>query len=216
MQAHNHAGRCTARLGLESLEGRTLLSATLPTPATAASIAVAHPASVQVHHQAAQPTYAHFSYDWHVGPSAVLVGTNNTTLNGKSTGSVDFALVRGGDDASRVGGPRGALPIGFVMTTSSASPDHPDHFHVSFTLRLRLHDASSGKTGELTFKGTVNGTLDWGASHLTVTFLSPTTQKLTLGHHVYTVTLPNTIKPTGPNDVPTPLYAMVQVGAAVK
>jgi hypothetical protein len=221
MQAANRAGRFSARLGLESLEGRMLLSATLPA-APSGGTAVAHPADAfAVNHLAttsaqAQATYAHFSYDWHVGPSAVLVGTNSTTLNGKSTGSVDFALVRRGNDALKMGGQRGALPIGFVMTTSSADPSHPDHFHVSFTVTLKLHDDASGKTGVLTFHGTVDGTLDWMASHLTITFQSPLTQSLTLGHNVYKVTLPSTIKPTGPNDVPTPLYAFVQVSAARK
>jgi hypothetical protein len=97
----SRASQLTARLGLESLEGRTLLSATLPTPAPTVGH-VASTTTLQVHHQAAtQARMVGFSYQWCVGPSAVIVGTNPTTGNGKSTGSVDFALVRGGGDTVR-------------------------------------------------------------------------------------------------------------------
>src|SRR5262249_6200163 len=173
MYAHNTRGGRAARLGLESLEGRIVLSATVPAPAplvgqavTAASEMRIVPLSTTTQAHAA---YATFGYHWGVNPATVVLGTNPTTANHTSTGSVDFALMRDGHKAARVGGPASWVPIGFVMTTSSASAAHPDRFHTSFSVTLRLRDASSGATGQLTFRGTIDGTLTWNASHLTAT-----------------------------------------------
>jgi hypothetical protein len=205
----NCAGRFRARLGLESLEGRMLLSSTtLPSPSPAPAIGSHTSQQTQVQ---ATSQSANYSFSWAVGPTSVLVGTNPTTGNGRSTGSVDFALVRNATQSSKLGAPASSLPIGFLVTTSSAEHAHPDVFHASFTLQLQLRDASSGATGVLTFKGTINGTLTWDHSALTATFQSPLTQKLTLGNHVYTVTLPSSLHANGPWDVPTPIYAQVQV-----
>jgi hypothetical protein len=222
MPLRTDAGRSPVRLGLESLESRTLLSTGLPLPTLEAARAALHrsgPAPIQIHYTTPAAHAAHtvphttassasYAYHWSVGPSAVVVGSNGT---GPSTGSVDFALVRRGTNAARLGGPAGTLPFGFLVTTSSASASQPDHFNVSFTLRLMLRDAASGKTGTLTFKGTISGTLNWNVANLKATFLSPTTQKITLGNHVYTVSLPAKLIPNGPNDVPTPKFAHVQI-----
>jgi hypothetical protein len=97
------------------------------------------------------------------------------------------------------------------MTTSSASTSQPDRFHSAFSISLRLRDTATGKWGRVTFKGTIDGTLTADDSHLTLHFHSPLKQSITLGHHVYTVTLPAALHPSGPNDVPTPVYAFVQV-----
>jgi hypothetical protein len=220
MHAHkSRAGHFTARLGLESLEDRALLSATVPAtgPAAAPVVSQSSGPSMQIQHQTtttapqAQAPYVHFSYHYGISPSAVILGTNSATLNGKSTGSVDFALVRGGGAAAHLGGAATALPIGFVMTISSADPNKPDIFHANFSVTLRLQDG--GAKGELHFKGRIDGTLDAFASHLKVTFQSPLTQTITLGKHVYTVTMPSSMNPAGPNDVPSPLYALVKVTA---
>ena len=220
MTLRTDAGRSTVRLGLESLESRTLLSTGLALPTLAAAKAALHytgPAPIDIDYTtpakpaAVQHTTtgnASYTYHWAVGPSAVLVGTNG---NGPSTGSVDFALVRDGSEAAKLGGPAGTLPVGFLVTTSSADASDPDHFNTPFTLHLTLRDAASGKTGQLTFKGKITGTLNWNQANLKATFFSPTTQKITLGNHVYTVSLLATLFPNGPNDVPTPIYAHVQI-----
>jgi hypothetical protein len=218
MYAHNNrAGVRTARLGLESLEGRIVLSATVPAPTPVVGQTASAASEMQVQHlttaSVPQATYARFGYHWGIGPAGTVIqGTNTTTGNGKSTGSVDFALVRDGQMTARVGGPAAYLPVGFVMTTSSASAAHPDHYHANFSVTLRLRDAS-GVMGTVTFKGTINGTLTWGASHLTVTFQTPTTQRVTLGHHVYTVSLPTSINLASPTAPAAMLYAKVQVSA---
>jgi hypothetical protein len=208
---NSRAGRLHARLNLESLEARTLLSATLPTPTPVPVVCQqALASSIQVNHQAtAQAAMVNFSYRWGIGPSAVLTGTNSSTHIGRSTGSVDFALVRTSPDAAPLGGRPTAMPLGFVVTTSSASPARPDHFNTTFTLSLRIRDAS-GVWGQVNFKGTVTGTLTANVSNLTITFKSPS-QQLTLGHHVYSITLPKTIHPNGPADAPSAVYAFVSV-----
>ncbi len=218
MHTHNQrADRFSARLNLEPLEGRTLLSATLPAAVPAA--AVGHQASaaavLRVNHlpvSHAQAALVDFSYRWGVGPSAVLTGTNSSTGNGKSTGSVAFALVRQGFDAVVPGGAAVAVPVGFVVTTSSARSASPDRFNIDFVLRLRIRDAGSGAWGELTFNGTITGTLTATSSHLTATLQAPT-QQLALGKYLYTVTLPKTIHPNGPSSVPTAVYAFVTARA---
>jgi len=212
---NNRAGRFTARLALESLESRTLLSATMPTAAPVAPATTSHAAAsdIQVHHLTSNTTHAatvNFQYDWSVGPSAVMIGTNSTTGNGKSTGSVDFALVRPGSDSTKLGGMPTAVPLGFLVTTGSASDAHPDHFNIKISLKLSLRDSATGKSGELTFNGMLTGTLTANQSSLTITLQTPS-QQLILGNKVYSVTLAKTMHPAGPNDVPSAVYAFVHV-----
>jgi hypothetical protein len=223
---HARTDHTAARLGLEALEGRLLLSATLPAPVAAAAAAQhAAPAPIQIDYSHAAavthpkvthpaPANVRYLFHWGVGPSPFLLGANTNTGNGKSTGSVDFALVRDGTELSRLGGPSGLVPIGLVVTTSSASASRPDRYNTTFTLQLRIKDEGSGAWRVLTFKGTVTGTLTWDHSSLTVKFQGPLTQKVTLGKHVYTVTIPGTVKPPEPGGAPALLYARVQVGAA--
>src|SRR5262249_24841241 len=89
----------------------------------------------------------------------------------------------------------------------------PDTFHTAFTLKLHLKDTNWGKSADLIFQGVINGTLTAFKSNLTATFKSPTTQTVTLGNHVYKVTLPSVLHPTGPWDAPTPVFATVAVTA---
>ncbi len=200
---HTYTGRRSVRLRLESLEGRDLPSTTvLPAP-------VLGPAMVQT---ASLPQTATFSTHWVVGPSAIRQGTNATTYSGKSTGSVALSLYRDTTLTGTVGGTAVSEHVGVFTTTSSASPSHPDVFHTPFTLTLTVRDAATGKTGTLTWYGTINGTLTWSTSWLTVSFQSPLTQKLTLGTNVYTVTLkpPYSYLPA-PGGTPATIDATIQV-----
>jgi hypothetical protein len=208
MHFSTRGGHRFARPGLESLEGRTLLSSA---PLTAASLAD----TIQVRHllPVQHPAKAAFALSWAITPAAVLEGTNSTTGDGKSTGSVDFALARGAAYALEVGGRARSEPAGFVVTTSSANAAHPDVYHTPFTLRVRVRDAASGLAGILYFKGTISGKLTAGHSTLAVSFQSPHARKLTLGSHVYTVTLPAVLHPGAPGATPATLHASVGVTA---
>src|SRR5262249_18298985 len=68
----NRKGGRPARLGLESLEGRIVLSSTLPAPVPAPTT-VSHTAATQMQIQSLPPqtqaTYAHFGYHWGTGPA---------------------------------------------------------------------------------------------------------------------------------------------------
>jgi hypothetical protein len=206
MRAHNISlGRSVARLGLESLESRTLLSATLLPAATptSASALVQQSSGIQIQSLAITNT-ANYSYSWSVGPSAVLTGTN-------STGSVAIALSPAGSSSAPVGGVAAAISLARLSTSSSASDAHPDVYNTTFTLSLKIKDSSSGATGTLAFKATLHGTLSYDRSSLLVTFQNPM-QKLTLGGHVYTVTLPSSaINLAFPGNTPVKISASVQV-----
>ena len=88
-----------------------------------------------------------------------------------------------------------------TLTTFLFAPlpeGRPDRFtNRPYTLTMSLTDAASRASGTLTFAGVFNGTLGATSAHLTTTFTSPATRRLTLGGNVYTVTL-------GPYKAPGP------------
>jgi hypothetical protein len=110
-----------------------------------------------------------------------LLGTNATT-NGSSSGSVVLAILGAyfnlpSQDEARFGGSTG-----------------------NYSLSLTLHDLASGASGSLTFQGNFSGTIVPGVVDLTNTYMGPTTQTLTLGRNLYTVTIGSFVSPdiTGP------------------
>ncbi len=206
MHSNNRRAGRFARLGLESLESRTLLSATMPT--TAALGQQARVSSLQVQ----SLTTVSYSSSWSISPGPLLLGTNSSTGNGKSTGCVMVALYAPSSGSALLGGSTVTLPVGVVSTSTSALPSSPDQYNTPFSLTLTLKDAGTGATGTLTFKGTVTGSLNWTASSLVLNIQNPT-QKLTLGTRVFTVTLPGRVSLPLPGN-PVKLNATVGVSAA--
>jgi hypothetical protein len=156
-----------------------------------------------------------FSYHWSSSP-AVVTGTNPSQVTGSelSSGSVAFALTPAGTASLVLGGDPGLIPGATLTTTGSAPESDPDSFASPFSLTLHLLDAASGASGELTFVGAVNGTLTATTSTLTADFSSPLTRQLTLGQHVYSVSIepPSTaIPPPGLTTPPGSIGARVQV-----
>ena len=87
-----------------------------------------------------------------------------------------------------------------LQTVSSADDNYPDHFtDKSYQLKLTLTDLASHAAGSLTFAGVFNGTISKLTSNLSNTFTGPTTQTLTLGHNIYTVTIDAYTPPAPPN-----------------
>ncbi len=195
------AGRFTARLGLECLEGRVLPSATVPAPTSG----TAQTASVQA--------TAGYTYSWSISPGAVLLGTNSSTGNGKSSGSIMVALYAPGSSSATVGGPAVSVSLGLVTTSSSAVAAKPDVYNTPFSITLKLKDSGSGASGTLTFAGTITGTLSWDRSSLVVAFTSPT-QKVTLGGRLYTISLPGKLGLGTPDSAPVKISASIQVSVA--
>jgi hypothetical protein len=67
-----------------------------------------------------------------------------------------------------------------------------------------LRDDASGASGSLTFRGNLSGSINLlqgvGNAGITNTTLGPTTQSLTLGGNLYTVTIGSFVPPGIPND----------------
>jgi hypothetical protein len=156
-------------------------------------------------------TMAHFTYSLGAHPSAVLTGTNSTTRNHKSTGSVTLAMYRPGTKSATLGGAAVSLPLAVVTSTSSARAAHPDHFNTPFSISLALRDSASGVSRTLYFKGVITGTLTSTTSTLTLKITSPLTEVIKLGSRTYTVTLR-----TGSLHVPAPGKHPALLGATVR
>ena len=146
-----------------------------------------------------------FSYEWSVSPSAVLPG---------GTGTVQIALDPGGPANYVIGAADPTTLLGAKLTTSStATAANPDSFNNPFSVKLTLTDTASGKHGDLMFSGSISGQLTATTSTLTTTFNNPLTQPLTLGSHVYDVTIDPTVLglPHPGADVQALLDALVRV-----
>jgi hypothetical protein len=123
------------------------------------------------------------------------------TTNGTNSGSVVFVTTSTYDNtlgASYFGG-------------SSAN----------YSLSLSLRDLASGVSGSLTFRGNLSGWIDpEGNGHvdLTNTFLGSTTQALTLGRNLYTVTIGSFVNPgvtfSPPGGAPGSISASISVEPA--
>jgi hypothetical protein len=77
-----------------------------------------------------------------------------------------------------------------LRTFSPSDSLHPAHFtDRPFSLVLSVQDWASRARGSLTFSGLLDGTVSFARSHIRVHWTSPTTQRLHLGHHLYTATI---------------------------
>ncbi|MGH7171225.1 MAG: PEP-CTERM sorting domain-containing protein [Gemmataceae bacterium] len=70
----------------------------------------------------------------------------------------------------------------------------------NYSVELKLQDMASGATGYLHFNGNLNANYGVGWGNITNTFLSPTTQSLTLGKEIYTVTIGPFVTPGVPTN----------------
>lgn len=141
-----------------------------------------------------------WSYHWSITPGPVLTS---------GTGSVAMALAQDGSGASKIA-------AATVTTTSSATDAAPDRYNVGYNLTLHLTDNPSKQTGDVTFHGTVAGTVSATSSQLSNTFSDPTTQKVMLGGHLYSVTInPSFLTLAAPGSTTPPqINALVSVSNA--
>jgi hypothetical protein len=124
----------------------------------------------------ARADFVNFSYAWSIQPAPVIPS---------GTGNVTFSL-ESGDSTAQIGGGKAVIP-GASFQTSSLTTTGGDKYNTDFGLTLKLTEGD--KSGELTFKGTLAGTLSASSSSVTVAFHNPTTQTLQLGGHNYLVTI---------------------------
>lgn len=137
-----------------------------------------------------------YSYQWSATPG-VLVGTNPDAgnINGVSTGSIALAVEPDGKTSSMAGGGPTTLPGATFFPSTSAAGHMPDLYSAkAFSLTLKLTEELSGKYGELTFTGLVDGTLSTEKADLVAMFKSPTKQELQLGGYTFWVSVPGKIE----------------------
>jgi hypothetical protein len=139
---------------------------------------------------AAVPVHAgtiFWDYSWHRDPIAVAA-------DGNGTGGVTFTNQS----------PQEAANSSDIVATnlrvfSSASSAKPDQLvkNGAYSLTLTLKDIASGQVGMLTFTGKLTGTFSIDSADVSNAFTGPTTQSITLGGNVYTVTI-GPYAPPGP------------------
>jgi hypothetical protein len=147
-----------------------------------------------------------FSYSWTAQPSVIPGGT----------GSVALAAAVPGTSSAELGSSTPTFIPGATLTTTSSATTTPDSFSSPFNLKVHLTDTASNLSGDLTYSGTLAGKLTSTTSQLNATFSSPFTQMLTLGTHVYTVTIdPSLVNlPTPGATSPASIDAKVTVASA--
>ncbi|HEY7310164.1 MAG TPA: hypothetical protein VH643_12450 [Gemmataceae bacterium] len=131
-----------------------------------------------------------WTYNWSRSP---------TQVHADSPGTGYISLT---DEATKSAAGTSNLVATNLQAHSTATTSHPDVFtNKTYTLSLSLQDQASGKSGTLAFTGEFNGTLTANSSNIKNTFTGATTQTLTLGDHLYTVTI-------GPYAAPGPTGAV--------
>ena len=86
-----------------------------------------------------------------------------------------------------------------LQTLGSVPVTNPATFNAPYRLTMTIHDAASGKSGTLTFTGTLGGWFSSGGASITNRFNSPLNQQLTLGKDNYSVTIGAFASPGTPN-----------------
>lgn len=147
-----------------------------------------------------------FSYKWSAEPSAVIPG---------GTGSVTLAVKPEAMSSAELGSKTAVGIHGADVTTTSSATDIPDSFNTAFAMKLHLTDSKSGKSGNLTFAGTLDGMLTATTSSLKAEFSQPRTQTIILGNYAYTVTIdPSLVAlPSPGSQAPAVINAMVTVAS---
>jgi MYXO-CTERM domain-containing protein len=144
-----------------------------------------------------------FSYQWSVIPTTISQGAGRININPADPGTGSAML----NDSNPT------LIPGGTLTTTSNHGAPGDHFDTSYQAVVRLTDSQSTQSGSLTFSGTLFGDLTSSSSTVSSQFLSPVTQTLTLGSHLYTVTIDPTLLalPSPNSSAPSLFDAFVHV-----
>jgi hypothetical protein len=234
MNSNHRAGRPNTRIGIESLESRTLPSTTLPPTGHVVNNLAFHqtiPSPMFIHYgengqdqhgasgnssaplAAPQSTgVANYSSQWGLSPAAVVTGTSHLTGSGRSTGSVAIALARGSNASAALGRAANRTTIGYITTSSSATAGSPDSYRTPITFSLALKDNDTGASTVVTFNALVTGTVSTRESSLNLVFQGGTTRQVRLGGHVYSVTLNSEmIHAPAPGSTPAAINASIQV-----
>ena len=144
----------------------------------------------------AAPVRADFipwKYSWSRSPSIIYSDSSN---NSYIYLSEESPLVNAGNNTWVV-----ATNLSVV---SDADPEDPATFtNKPYTLTLFLLDVQSNASGTLDFSGVLNGTISQFTADVTTQFTSLTNQQLTLGTHLYDITI-GPYAPPGPPEANQP------------
>jgi PEP-CTERM motif len=134
----------------------------------------------------ARAEFIPWQYDWTRSPTKIMA-------NAPGTGYIELT-----DQGLKDAAGDSDIVATNLKVVSTAPPNNPDVFtNAGYALSLFLLDVTSGQSGTLTFTGVINGQVTQLSSKLTNTFTGTTTQKLTLGESLYTVTI-GPYTPPGP------------------
>jgi hypothetical protein len=140
-----------------------------------------------------------YGYDF-LTPAAVTGDQGNL-------GAVSFATTNPGTATGHA-----VVTATQLAVVTSAPSDNPDTFSgQTYSLTMHLTDDPSGKSGTLTFTGTLTGSLSVQNVNIRTSF-SPATKTLVLGNDTYTVSLGSTTLGPDPTSV-TALSATIDVRA---
>jgi hypothetical protein len=131
-----------------------------------------------------------WTYSWSANP--ISVEANNPTPSGSVNMTVTPLApgvhMTGDSDINAVN----------LSTNSSVMGSNDTFTDAPYSLKIHLTDLASSQSGDLTFNGEFNGTLNATTANIATTFLDPKTQTLVLGEHTYTVALNSYVPPGGP------------------
>lgn len=127
-----------------------------------------------------------WAYNWEPGAAKIVA-------DGGGNGSLALT-----DEPSKSASGLSNTIVTNIRTFSTATSSNPDTFtHANYNFTLSLQDAATHATGSLSFSGFFSGTLTSNNANIKMNPTSPTSQQITLGGNVYTVTL-GTYSPPGP------------------
>jgi hypothetical protein len=134
-------------------------------------------------------------WTYNFGRDPIVVTATNSAL-GKGTGGLTLT-----DEQTHHADGSSDIVATNIRAFSSAPRATPDRVtNGAYTLSLFLQDDLSKQSTTLTFKGAFNGTISATSANIANTFdPSKLSQSVTLGGHLYTVTLGN-YSPPGPPD----------------
>jgi hypothetical protein len=143
----------------------------------------------------ANADFIQWSYNWNINPISVLSDSGN--------GSVSFT-----NQPSQSATGNSDTVATNLKANSLADPANPDTLSNTgaYTLTMSLTDTASGQSGTVSFSGKLSGTFSKSSANITNAFTGATSEKLTLGGNVYTVTIGPYSPPGPPNSAsPGPL-----------
>lgn len=127
-----------------------------------------------------------WAYNWEPGATKVVA-------DGGGTGYLALT-----DEPSKSASGLSNTVVTNLRAFSTAATANPDTFtHANYAFTLQLQDSATKANGTATFSGFFSGTMTANNANIKMNPTSPTSQQITLGANVYTVTL-GTYSPPGP------------------